>query len=639
MSNDRPTLHGPLGGTPAPAAAVPSGSRFSSDLVRAWFWFLTKNLIGWALIVGSVPLGMFIPGPGGIPLFLIGLALVTLPGKRHATARVLRGIPVDPRGAAYRLSVFGAALLLPAAALAYAAWKWESVRDATNRLAGWTFAGYLAAALVIGLAGAFGGGVVNRLIAAVPRARRQIRPWMRDRGIQLLPPRRRRRYVEAPPAQFESMDDTILQFAPRHVTRMQAWWQVARRWLKRAFGVVVTVAIFVWILKPIVTRWDQVRDRVWAMNWGRVVAASVLFAVFLFVFRALVWRRLLKNFGHKLPVWTTTRIWSTSELARYLPGAVWQVVGRVYLTKPYGIRGSVVSTSQVMELALFLLANLIVALGALTFLGWKSFDGTARLWLVVSAVLIPVLSMGLHPKVFYPVADRILVKLKKPPIQKRMRWKSLFDLLLWNIVGLGVQGLAIYLVVFELLDLKLAKWWVVTGAYCLAWCAGFLAFWAPGGLGVREVVFIAAMNFAIPLAVRSGSLQDPQQRELFLIFLSVLLRIWATLGELILAAAAYAVDWKGRTADRAQLRLAHAAAAVPRGDAGTTAGPTAGDAGALVRLLARTAFCRVGVHPIAPSSNGRECGSRDTILMPTLGPTTDVHVRLTRPALGAGAVG
>ncbi|MDB5297854.1 MAG: hypothetical protein JWO31_3837, partial [Phycisphaerales bacterium] len=330
---------------------------------------------------------------------------------------------------------------------------------------------------------------------------------------------------------------------------------------KPAVGLVLTAAIFVWILKPIVRNWDVVRDRVLAMNWGRVLAASCLFALFLFVFRALVWRRLLKNFGHKLPVWATVRIWSTGELARYLPGAVWQVAGRVYLAKPYGVRGSVVSTSQVMEIALFLLANLIVALAALAFLGWKSFHGAARTWIVVAVVLVPVLSMALHPKVFYPLADRVLARLGKPAIARRMRWKTLFELLLWNVLGLLVQGLAIYLVVAELLDLKLAKWWVVAGAYCLAWCAGFLAFWAPGGLGVREAVFIAAMTFAIPRAVHGTALQDPQQRELFLIFLGVLLRIWATAGELILAAVAYAADWRGATADRGELRLARAAEA------------------------------------------------------------------------------
>lgn len=522
--------------------------------VLQWVWFLLKNLIGWALIAASFLIGPAIPGPGGIPVFLLGFALITFPGKRRATARVMRGIRVDPGSRAFRFAVFAAAMFLPAAVLAYLQWKWQVWDYATGELAVATLGCYLAAAGSIGFL-LWNGRLVNWLIGKVPPIRRKVRPWLHDHGVDLLPPRRRRRFVDAPPPSAASMDDTIIELAPRHITRMQLWWQHARKWVKKLFAVVITVTIFVLILKPIVINWDKVKDRVWDMNWGRVAIASVLFAAYLFFFRALVWRRLLKNFGHKLPVWPTTRVWSTSELARYLPGAVWQVVGRVYLIKPYGVRGSVCSTSQIMELALYLLANLIVALGALTFLGWKSFEGSARVWMIVAAILVPLLSLLLHPKVFYAIADRILVSLKKPPIQRRMRWKSLIELLGWNVLGLAVQGLAIYLVVAELLQLPIAKWWVVTGAYCLAWCAGFLAFWAPGGLGVREAVFIAAMSFAIPHAIRSGQLQDADQRYLFLIFLSVLLRIWATVGELLLTGIAYALDWKGATRPRGELAL------------------------------------------------------------------------------------
>src|SRR3954471_4051818 len=92
--------------------------------------------------------------------------------------------------------------------------------------------------------------------------------------------------------------------------------------------------------------------------------------------------------------------------------------------------------------------------------------------------------------------------------------------------------------------MQLAKWWVVAGAYCLAWCAGFLAFWAPGGLGVRELVFIGALSVAIPPAVRHR-FSDPEQLTGVIMFLSVLLRLWATTGELMLAGVFYAIDWKG----------------------------------------------------------------------------------------------
>src|SRR5512141_2278490 len=56
-----------------------------------YIWLVLKNLIGWTLILLSVVVGPLVPGPGGLPIFLIGFALVTFPGKRKLTARVLRG--------------------------------------------------------------------------------------------------------------------------------------------------------------------------------------------------------------------------------------------------------------------------------------------------------------------------------------------------------------------------------------------------------------------------------------------------------------------------------------------------------------------------------------------------------------------
>lgn len=316
------------------------------------------------------------------------------------------------------------------------------------------------------------------------------------------------------------------------------------RYVNRAIGIVITAVILVWMLKPVVLRWDQVRDRVWETNWTRVLIGSVMFAAFLFVFRALSWRRILIGFGHRLPVAPATRIWSTSELARYLPGMIWQVVGRVYLVRPYGVSGSVCSASQVLELAIFLLANIMLAIGCLVWLGHKTFHGMTLHWLFAVAAMIPVLFVLVHPKVFYGLANRVMRRLNKPPITRQLRFRELCGLLLWALIGLIWQSLAIWLVVSEPLGLQFTKWWVVAGAYSLAWCAGFLAFWAPGGLGVREVVFVTALDLALPPAVRHG-FADPKVLLGFLAFLSVLLRLWATSGELILSGIAYAIDYRG----------------------------------------------------------------------------------------------
>ena len=70
-------------------------------------------------------------------------------------------------------------------------------------------------------------------------------------------------------------------------------------------------------------------------------------------------------------------------------------------------------------------------------------------------------------------------------------------------------------------------------------------FHAPGGLGVRELVFVTAMRFVVPPRVQQHFLNDPNALLGFLAFLSVLLRLWATSGELVLAGFAYGLDMKG----------------------------------------------------------------------------------------------
>jgi uncharacterized membrane protein YbhN (UPF0104 family) len=511
--------------------------------VITWGWFVLKNVLGWTLMISAFPLGALIPGPGGIPLFLIGFGLITFPGKRHMTARLLRGIPITRDSRLYAFAMILIALLVPAGVLLYAV---ESERVALSTVKTWRFAVgamYVGAVALLIIALLNSHGLSNWVISTFPRMRRRVRPWLRRRGIDLLPPRRRKRNVLRDG--HVVADHEIIAIHERHVHRLRRAWALSKPWLRRLLGVIITVAIFVWIFKPIVHRWDDVSEKIATIKWSRFFLASAMFAVFLFAFRAVVWRRILKRFGHRVPLAPAIRIWSTSELARYLPGVIWQVVGRIYLVKPYGVRGSHCSASQVLELVIFLLANILVALACLVWLGIKRMDGLAQTWMFIAMAVVPVLIFLLHPRVLYRLMNGILKRLGKPVIVPRMGFRSLTGILFWTVLGLLFQSLSIWLLVEEPLGgMQLAKWWVVAGAYCLAWCAGFLAFWAPGGLGVRELVFIGALSVALPPAVRH-QFKDPEQLTGVIMFLSVLLRLWATTGELMLAGVAYAFDWKG----------------------------------------------------------------------------------------------
>jgi hypothetical protein len=197
--------------SPPPKSAEPA--REAGAFVVKYAAVIVKNVLGWALMLSALVLGSFFPVPIGTPLFLIGFALITLPGKRRLTSSALRGIPIRiyTRKAFWWRSAIS--LLLPPAALWFLAFqRWPVLHPSQM-----TFA-RLCTVYAIAIAGAWiltwiALRAINVVVRFLPKVRRRVRPWMRDHGINLLPPRRKRRYLI--PSE-RSDDERILSINPGH---------------------------------------------------------------------------------------------------------------------------------------------------------------------------------------------------------------------------------------------------------------------------------------------------------------------------------------------------------------------------------------------------------------------------------------
>src|SRR4051812_48661431 len=198
MPDDSNPNERPPEGSRAPRASAAKGRierlrRFFSD----YFWFILRNVIGWVLVLSSVPLGLIVPGPAGLPVFLIGFALVTFPGKRKLTARVLRGRRLRIEDRAYAYIAAFIAILIPGIALWILAFRLraeEGLRILVRTYAPKKTVWILSIVLVIlstWLVTRVSLQILNGLLRLFPRFRRRFRPWLRKKGLNLLPPRRR----------------------------------------------------------------------------------------------------------------------------------------------------------------------------------------------------------------------------------------------------------------------------------------------------------------------------------------------------------------------------------------------------------------------------------------------------------------
>jgi hypothetical protein len=201
----------------APADGAPSRrERF----LASYLWLILKNILGWLLILIAMVAGPLVPGPGGIPLFLVGFALIAFPGKRRITARVLRGRPIRSPAGSLAASAAVAVLLGVAVALPLLTGrpKWlvtierAAMPHAAPARVGLCLAG---GALLMTLA-CVTPRALNLMLSIIAKARRKFRPWLRRHHIRLLPPRWRSRHPHEHGIGRLRLKEEILKYTRKH---------------------------------------------------------------------------------------------------------------------------------------------------------------------------------------------------------------------------------------------------------------------------------------------------------------------------------------------------------------------------------------------------------------------------------------
>src|SRR4051812_774842 len=265
----------------APTAPAESRAIRLRRFLNEYAWIIVRNLVGWLMILSSPLLGVTFPGPGGLPVFLIGFALVTFPGKRKLTARVLRGRRLRIEDRAYAYIAAFIAILIPGIALWILAFRLRAeeglrilVRTYAPKKSVWILS-ILLVILSTWIVTRISLQILNGLLRLFPRFRRRFRPWLRKKGLNLLPPRRRKAPQEPLPP------DEILEIAPRHRRRFFEVWNRSKPWARRIVGIVITVWIFTIMIRPLRHNWPMVREQMATLNPWRFVGASLMFASFL----------------------------------------------------------------------------------------------------------------------------------------------------------------------------------------------------------------------------------------------------------------------------------------------------------------------------------------------------------------------
>ena len=212
----------------------------------------------------------------------------------------------------------------------------------------------------------------------------------------------------------------------------------------------------------------------------------------------LSWFILLRSAGEEqIHLLRVISIICLSQIGKYVPGNVAHYIGRVVLAKKYklGITNTLftifIETVWVMAVAALLALVAVAAIGNHIF---SEVPYLPRGWMFAGIIIAAIVSPLLTHLMFKKIAGWWAVRSKVEMQSVRMPSAGTFwRVWLLYIINYSVLGLVLLLIAEQVFNNYSGNILLLSGIFAVAWIVGFITPGAPAGLGIREVVLVAAL--------------------------------------------------------------------------------------------------------------------------------------------------
>ncbi|HET7228614.1 MAG TPA: hypothetical protein VFJ16_01295, partial [Longimicrobium sp.] len=236
----------------------------------------------------------------------------------------------------------------------------------------------------------------------------------------------------------------------------------------------------------------------WTVSPARMLAGTAM-EVALLVWGVVLWSRVLGLFDGPRPRFRALlRVWFGTTLAKYVPGSVWPLVTAAGMASRIGASPVALPASFVLHAAFTVLGAAAVAVAAQA-AGMRAGVGLPPL---AVAAALPLAVLLVRPAVLNRLVGLAARLARREAPAWRGRWVDGVGLLaLYAATWVG-YGAAFWLFVSSIAPVSRGAWPLLAGVNALAFVAGFVAVFAPGGIGVREAALASLLLPVFPGGVR-----------------------------------------------------------------------------------------------------------------------------------------
>jgi uncharacterized membrane protein YbhN (UPF0104 family) len=264
---------------------------------------------------------------------------------------------------------------------------------------------------------------------------------------------------------------------------------------KRIASIAVLAIIGYFWYRYIDQNWEVLLRHDFAWDLKALVIAFI-FCLFGYILTGIIWSPLLEATTQcKVGKFRAFCISALAWAGRYIPGRIWSLAGKAYLTSKGRADIVTVGVAVIIEAFLFQAAGLIVAFLALPF---SNYFVEIELFHPCLAILAGFLTLALiHPRIFVPLCNALLKVLNRPPLPQRPRYIAIL-LILLSFMGSFVMwstGYAIFAGTVSSITLR--QYVAFLAIVPISWSIGYLTLITPAGLGVRDSILAVLLNYIV----------------------------------------------------------------------------------------------------------------------------------------------
>jgi ABC-type sugar transport system permease subunit len=270
--------------------------------------------------------------------------------------------------------------------------------------------------------------------------------------------------------------------------------------IARTFWVILVVIAVIFILYKAAIDWKRIQNVQWHFYPRSLLAGFGVYSISLLL-TACCWALIMGRISGVKTFWEHVRIFCLTNLSQRLPTLFPYLAARTEAYVALGVPREITLTAMAIEVAVTLLSATLVT-GLTLLLGVFSLKG--YLGFLLSGLLLAPMMLILFPQRFLIVVNKVLVYLKRPPIDNMINvrhtasWTGLFMIIWLN------SGVLYYFLISGLCEISPEEIPFLISVSAVSGLAGWLGqliFLPTPAVRQLALAYLMSLGFPMPIAV------------------------------------------------------------------------------------------------------------------------------------------